>query len=99
MNQNLLYTYIYRECNIMYILIITKSNELHVQGMRMSDENVETLHLTSLQRQHIGEYSCAATNQIGENHSSTLNLRVQCKCFLRSMAVIDTIFNTLCVYL
>lgn len=50
--------------------------------MRMSDENVETLHLTNLQRQHIGEYSCSATNQIGENHSSTLNLRVQCKCFL-----------------
>lgn len=46
----------------------------------MSGEHVETLHLINLQRQHIGEYSCAASNQIGENHSSTLNLRVQCKC-------------------
>lgn len=45
----------------------------------MSGENTETLHLTNLQRQHIGEYSCSSSNEIGENHSSTLNLRVQCK--------------------
>lgn len=47
--------------------------------MRMSGENSETLHLNSLERQNIGEYSCSSRNEIGENQSSTITLRVQCK--------------------
>ncbi|XP_055324550.1 B-cell receptor CD22 [Sitodiplosis mosellana] len=46
-------------------------------GMRMSGENTETLHLTNLERQNIGEYSCSSRNDLGENHSSTITLRVQ----------------------
>lgn len=49
------------------------------QGMRMSGEITETLHLTNLERQNIGEYSCSSRNELGENHSSTITLRVQCK--------------------
>lgn len=49
------------------------------QGMRMSGENTETLHLNNLERQNIGEYSCSSKNEIGENHSTTLTLRVQCE--------------------
>lgn len=45
----------------------------------MSGENTETLHLTKLERQNIGEYSCSSRNELGENHSSTITLRVQCK--------------------
>lgn len=45
----------------------------------MSGENTETLHLINLARQNIGEYSCASKNELGESHSSTIVLRVQCK--------------------
>lgn len=51
----------------------------------MSGENTETLHLTNLERQNIGEYSCSSRNDLGENHSSTLTLRVQCKFAIYSM--------------
>lgn len=44
----------------------------------MSGENAETLHLVNLERQSIGEYSCSSKNEVGENHSSTISLRVQC---------------------
>lgn len=46
----------------------------------MSGENTETLHLFNLERQNIGEYSCSSRNDLGESHSSTITLRVQCKC-------------------
>lgn len=45
----------------------------------MSGETTETLHLANLERQHIGEYSCSSTNEIGENHSLVVTLKVQCE--------------------
>lgn len=70
----------------------------------MSGEITETLHLFNLERQHIGEYSCSSKNDLGENHSSTITLRVQCKLhwFIRSTHIhthtqkIDFIFNQKC---
>lgn len=69
------------------IRIVSRSNVLiflfrfvgNLQGMRMSGENTETMHLNNLERQNIGEYSCSSKNEIGENHSTTLTLRVQCE--------------------
>lgn len=48
----------------------------------MSGENTETIHLINIERQNTGEYSCSAKNEIGENYSSTITLRVQCKLFI-----------------
>lgn len=48
----------------------------------MSGENAETLHLVNLERQNIGEYSCSSKNEVGENHSSTISLRVQCMYYV-----------------
>lgn len=49
------------------------------QGMRMTGENTETLHLTMLERESSGSYACAASNTEGETRSSSLYLKVQCK--------------------
>lgn len=69
------------------------------QGMRMSGETTETLHLTNLERQHIGEYSCSSTNEVGENHSLVVILKVQCECimmlFSMSVDLEHTILNQL----
>lgn len=45
----------------------------------MLGENVEYLHLTNLQRESAGSYSCGAINTQGETRSTTLLLKVQCK--------------------
>lgn len=58
----------------------------------MSGENTETLHLMNLERQNIGEYSCSSKNEIGENHSSTITLRVQCK--YRVVAICNAVQNS-----
>lgn len=57
----------------------------------MSGEDTETLHLIYLERQNIGEYSCSSRNDLGENHSSTITLRVQCEFIIYSMHL-DCIF-------
>lgn len=46
----------------------------------MTGESTETLHLTQLQRESAGFYSCGAQNTEGETRSSTITLKVQCKC-------------------
>lgn len=46
----------------------------------MTGENTETLHLTFLERESGGSYACSASNTEGETRSSTLLLKVQCKC-------------------
>ncbi|XP_055853448.1 hemicentin-1 isoform X2 [Episyrphus balteatus] len=46
-------------------------------GMRMSGENLEILHLTMLERESAGSYACGATNTEGETRSSSLTLKVQ----------------------
>lgn len=51
----------------------------------MSNEITETLHLTNLERQNIGEYSCSSRNELGENHSSTITLRVQCELWAKGL--------------
>lgn len=47
--------------------------------MRMTGEDSETLHLTSLERESTGAYLCSASNTEGETRSSSLYLKVQCK--------------------
>ncbi|XP_017035482.1 neural cell adhesion molecule 1-A isoform X5 [Drosophila kikkawai] len=46
-------------------------------GMRMSGESTEIMHLTQLERESAGAYACGATNTEGETRSSSLTLRVQ----------------------
>ncbi|GAB0094140.1 Immunoglobulin-like domain [Sergentomyia squamirostris] len=46
-------------------------------GMRMTGENSETLHLTMLERESEGSYSCSALNTEGETQSTPLVLQVQ----------------------
>lgn len=55
--------------------------------MRMTGEDDEILHLTYLQRESGGAYSCGAQNSEGETRSSTLLLKVQCKyiCVLHNL--------------
>jgi hypothetical protein len=60
-------------------ILNTFSPFLFEQGMRMTGENTETLHLTMLERESGGSYACAATNTEGETRSSSLYLKVQCK--------------------
>jgi len=50
-----------------------------LQGMRMTGEDSETLHLTHLERESTGAYLCSASNTEGETRSSSLYLKVQCK--------------------
>lgn len=54
------------------------------QGMRMSGESTEIMHLTQLERESAGAYACGATNTEGETRSSSLTLKVQCKYDLRN---------------
>ena len=35
--------------------------------------------IQKIQRENAGEYSCAASNQIGKNHSKSLHLDIKCK--------------------
>lgn len=49
------------------------------QDMRMLGENTEYLHLTLLQRESAGAYSCGAINTQGETRSTTIILKVQCE--------------------
>ncbi|CAO1422538.1 unnamed protein product [Diamesa serratosioi] len=60
-------------------------------GMRMTGENTETLHLTFLERESGGSYACSASNTEGETRSSTLLLKVQfaprCKPGTEQMSV------------
>jgi hypothetical protein len=60
-------------------ILNTFSPFLFEQGMRMTGENTETLHLTMLERESGGSYACAAKNTEGETRSSSLYLKVQCK--------------------
>ncbi|XP_030369687.1 nephrin [Scaptodrosophila lebanonensis] len=46
-------------------------------GMRMSGESSEIMHLTQLERESAGAYACGATNTEGETRSSSLTLKVQ----------------------
>ncbi|XP_023292231.2 neural cell adhesion molecule 1 isoform X2 [Lucilia cuprina] len=46
-------------------------------GMRMSGESSEIMHLTQLERESAGAYACGATNTEGETRSSSITLRVQ----------------------
>ncbi|XP_023159288.1 hemicentin-1, partial [Ceratitis capitata] len=46
-------------------------------GMRMSGESSEILHLTQLARESAGAYACGAANTEGETRSSSLTLKVQ----------------------
>ncbi|XP_030244224.1 uncharacterized protein LOC115564254 [Drosophila navojoa] len=46
-------------------------------GMRMSGESSEIMHLTHLERESAGAYACGATNTEGETRSSSLTLKVQ----------------------
>ncbi|XP_060647593.1 sialoadhesin isoform X2 [Drosophila nasuta] len=46
-------------------------------GMRMSGESTEIMHLTQLERESAGAYACGATNTEGETRSSSLTLKVQ----------------------
>ncbi|KAM7361861.1 motor axon guidance molcule sidestep isoform 3-T3 [Cochliomyia hominivorax] len=46
-------------------------------GMRMSGESSEIMHLTQLERESAGAYACGATNTEGETRSSSIALRVQ----------------------
>ncbi|XP_058985575.1 uncharacterized protein LOC109612281 isoform X2 [Musca domestica] len=46
-------------------------------GMRMSGESSEIMHLTQLERESAGAYACGATNMEGETRSSSITLRVQ----------------------
>ncbi|XP_023171017.2 nephrin [Drosophila hydei] len=46
-------------------------------GMRMSGESTEIMHLTHLERESAGAYACGATNTEGETRSSSLTLKVQ----------------------
>ncbi|KRK04311.1 uncharacterized protein Dyak_GE10563, isoform C [Drosophila yakuba] len=46
-------------------------------GMRMSGESTEIMHLTQLERECAGAYACGATNTEGETRSSSLTLKVQ----------------------
>uniref|UniRef100_A0A1B0DC01 Uncharacterized protein n=1 Tax=Phlebotomus papatasi TaxID=29031 RepID=A0A1B0DC01_PHLPP len=46
-------------------------------GMRMTGENSETLHLMMLERESEGSYSCSAQNSEGETQSTPLILQVQ----------------------
>lgn len=65
----------------------------------MSGENTETLHLIGLERQNIGEYSCSSRNDLGENHSSTITLRVQCELKINYSVHLDCIlFNHMFSY-
>lgn len=41
--------------------------------------NNDTLVLKNLQRKHIGEYWCSATNDEGRGVSNKINLKIQCK--------------------
>lgn len=59
----------------------------------MSGENTETLHLINLERQNIGEYSCSSKNDLGENHSSTITLRVQCEFIIYSVHLDCVLFK------
>ena len=40
--------------------------------------------IQKIQRENAGEYSCAASNQIGKNHSKSLHLDIKCKSNLSS---------------
>ncbi|SPP80624.1 uncharacterized protein LOC117582815 isoform X4 [Drosophila guanche] len=46
-------------------------------GMRMSGESTDIMHLTQLERESAGAYACGATNTEGETRSSSLTLRLQ----------------------
>ncbi|KAH8306438.1 hypothetical protein KR018_011521 [Drosophila ironensis] len=46
-------------------------------GMRMSGESSEIMHLTQLERESAGLYACGASNSEGETRSSSLTLKVQ----------------------
>ncbi|XP_034487354.1 nephrin isoform X2 [Drosophila innubila] len=46
-------------------------------GMRMSGESTDIMHLTQLERESAGAYACGATNTEGETRSSSLTLKVQ----------------------
>ncbi|KAI8044329.1 hypothetical protein M5D96_000483, partial [Drosophila gunungcola] len=46
-------------------------------GMRMSGESLEIMHLTQLERESAGAYACGATNTEGETRSTSLALKVQ----------------------
>lgn len=62
------------------IYLISKISLLYsLQGMRMSGESSEILHLTQLARESAGAYACGAANTEGETRSSSLTLKVQCK--------------------
>ncbi|KAL7023357.1 hypothetical protein ACKWTF_012568 [Chironomus riparius] len=60
-------------------------------GMRMTGEDSETLHLTLLERESTGAYLCSASNTEGETRSSSLYLKVQfsprCKPGTEQMSV------------
>lgn len=60
------------------------------QGMRMSGEAGEVLHLVGVERESAGNYACLATNTEGETTSSNLTLRVQCKCSSQSFLSINS---------
>nr|AEG77359.1 RT06290p [Drosophila melanogaster] len=51
-------------------------------GMRMSGESTEIMHLTQLERESAGAYACGATNTEGETRSSSLTLKVQYESIL-----------------
>uniref|UniRef100_A0A1B0GE06 Ig-like domain-containing protein n=1 Tax=Glossina morsitans morsitans TaxID=37546 RepID=A0A1B0GE06_GLOMM len=46
-------------------------------GMRMSGESNDILHLTQLERESAGAYACGAINTEGETRSSSISLKVQ----------------------
>lgn len=81
------FTYVY----IMFLFLLLTPSHLFsflffsllflspLQGMRMSGESTEIMHLTQLERESAGAYACGATNTEGETRSSSLTLRVQCK--------------------
>ena len=41
--------------------------------------------IQKIQRENAGEYSCAASNQIGKNHSKSLHLDIKCKYYYQFM--------------
>lgn len=67
------------DSSFIYILYIFPQKYSHSQGMRMSGEAVDVLHLSGVERESAGTYACSALNTEGETRSSHLTLRVQCK--------------------
>ena len=66
---------------------ITVSVCCTLQGMRMSGEAQDVLHLTGVDRESAGTYACSALNTEGETRSSSLTLRVQCEYLGRETVV------------